>query len=53
MENPIETVCPICNHRQLVTSDNSEKVYDTVTYWCEKCGEQYIPGMRCYEYKYS
>lgn len=52
-DNPLETICPLCKHRQAVSEDNSEMVYNTITYWCESCGEQYVQGMKCYDYKYS
>lgn len=53
-ENPIETVCPYCKHKQLVTEDNTEILFtQTKTYWCENCQEQYIVGLRAFEYKYS
>lgn len=53
-ENPTETICPYCNHKQEVTEDNTEILFtQTKTYWCEKCQQQYMVGLRCYEYKYS
>ena len=52
-ENPLETVCPICKHKQVVTDANTEVVFNTKTYWCEKCGEQYLIGMAVFDYVYS
>lgn len=53
-ENPLETTCPYCKHKQLVTDENTEILFtQTRTYWCEKCQMQYLMGMRVYDYKYS
>lgn len=53
-ENPIETICPYCKHKQLVTEHNTEILFtQTKSYWCEKCGEQYLVGLRVFDYKYS
>lgn len=53
-EDPLETTCPYCKHKQFVTDENTEILFtQTRTYWCQGCGLQYIVGMRVYDYKYS
>lgn len=53
-EDPLKTTCTYCRHTQDVTDDNKEKLFtNTKTYWCEKCGEQYMVGLKDIEYKYS
>lgn len=52
-ENPTEVTCPCCGNTQQVTNDNTEIFCHTKTYWCESCGEQFLPIMRNFEYKYS
>lgn len=53
-EDPLETVCPYCKHRQQVTEENTEILFtQTRAYWCEGCEEMYLIGMKVYDYKYS
>lgn len=53
-DDPIETKCPYCGHKQGVTDENTEILFtQTKSYWCEKCSQQYLIGMRVYDYKYS
>lgn len=49
----IEVQCPICKHKFKPTQDDIEYCNNTITYWCVQCQEQFIQGMKCFDYKYS
>lgn len=53
-DNPLTTKCPICGYVQEPNEHNTETLFtQTKLYYCEKCGEPYLQGMKCYDYRYS
>lgn len=63
-KNPIRTTCPYCgniNQHEVINEQceeneliNEEKFSkNTTIYWCEKCGWEYLQGLKNIEYHYS
>lgn len=52
-DNPTEVECPLCGYTFPTTQDNTQCVSHTQTYWCDRCGEQFVQGMKCFDYKYT
>lgn len=53
-DSPLTTKCPICGYIQTPDDSNTEVLFtNTKLYWCGECGESYLQGMKCYDYKYN